>query len=420
MLAGFGFSVGDFIAGIQLVRDVITSLKVSGGSSVEYQALMTELFSLERALLDVKTLRSLDSYPDQLDALKCATTQCQHTINRFMTKIQKYQPTLNAQGSSSKWRGGFRKVQCISNISVVANKSRGITLEWPRTSQNQQKYYSFLEIQKFITALLAQVLRQQPICFTDAHGLEVPFHLEFMYSAEVTLFYPGMKVAMDIVYNAHIHSSLARSTCPGYGLHSTTTDERTICRNCGIYCHRPPLPFATKSQPSPTNSRLVSDPAEMTTNMKPGYIRAAALSKPTKAIPPSRKRLNGDTTLLSQDVARFRRIRIEFPKTFTPPPPIIPSWLTKSVENLQLKYPDDRFHPLMVFSTINVSNEGMRTVARDPPWPPGHGGSLGFLEADDEDYGHVIYWKEHLGRAKQQAKDEENSDSGASNYILKS
>jgi hypothetical protein len=111
MSAGFGFSVGDFVAGIQLVRDVITSLQASGGSSLDYQALVMELFSLERALLEVKALKPLDHSSDQVDALKCAASQCQLTIDRFMTKIQKYQPSLNAQGTGSRWRDGLRKVQ---------------------------------------------------------------------------------------------------------------------------------------------------------------------------------------------------------------------------------------------------------------------------------------------------------------------
>jgi hypothetical protein len=36
-----------------------------------------------------------------------------------------------------------------------------------------------------MTTLPAQVLREQPVYFTDAYGLEVPFHLEFVYSSEV-------------------------------------------------------------------------------------------------------------------------------------------------------------------------------------------------------------------------------------------
>lgn len=111
MSVGFGFSVSDFIAGIQLVREVISSLQSGAGSALDYQTLIYELFTLERALLEVKSLRFEECQIAQLDALKGAATQCQSTIDRFLTKIRKHQPSLNAQGSGSKVRDGIRKIQ---------------------------------------------------------------------------------------------------------------------------------------------------------------------------------------------------------------------------------------------------------------------------------------------------------------------
>jgi hypothetical protein len=111
MSVGFGFSVGDFIAGIQLVRDVITSLQSGAGSVLEYQTLIYELFTLERALLEVKSLRFDYCEAAQLDVLKYAATQCQSTIDCFLANIKIYQPSLNAQGSGSKVRDSIRRIQ---------------------------------------------------------------------------------------------------------------------------------------------------------------------------------------------------------------------------------------------------------------------------------------------------------------------
>lgn len=41
------------------------------------------------------------------------------------------------------------------------------------------------QIHQYILSLPQQVRRSQPIYFTDAFGKEAPFHLEFVYSAEV-------------------------------------------------------------------------------------------------------------------------------------------------------------------------------------------------------------------------------------------
>ncbi|KAN0089507.1 hypothetical protein V8E51_019767 [Hyaloscypha variabilis] len=446
MSAGFGFSVGDFIAGIQLVRDVITSLQASSGSSSAYKALIMELFSLERALLEVKALKRFNHTPDQVDALKCAASQCQLTIDRFMTKVQKYQPSLNAQGSGSKRRDSLRKVQwalCkkedvasfkaeISGHAIAINlpiataqfnattsltnrserrheehqeatAALAAQISWPTLAMNSVKtgiepclrqgqellaisknilqtnlriFRAVSEIQVFIASIPAQVLRQQPIYFTDAHGLEVPFHLEFVYSREVlhdwllrrfpndrekiehgefalqdlrtkrrlalddqwvTLFHPGMKVAMDIIYNFHAISRFPLSMCPGCGADSASSDEKGLCSNCGTYY-----------------------------TVAPESIRAYVAERipfvSWRGEPP--------------DLSRFRRVRIEFPSSSMRSPPNPPLWLSTAVDELQRQYPDDSFYLQMVFSTIDGFDQTVRNVHRDLPWPPGTKGTF--------------------------------------------
>jgi hypothetical protein len=111
MTVPFGFSIGDFVAGIGLVRDVVDALGTASTSTTRYHGLVYELFSLERALLEVKALNLGDSKPPQLDALHCAATQCQRTIDTLLEKVKKYQPNLTARGSGSKWKDTLRKVQ---------------------------------------------------------------------------------------------------------------------------------------------------------------------------------------------------------------------------------------------------------------------------------------------------------------------
>jgi len=106
MSVGFGFSLGDFFAGINLVGDIIDALKSSGQASNTYQELITQLESLEQALRQVHAL-DLYNYPraDHI-ALVHAALQCQHTINRFWQGMQKYQKHLRFDGSGSKFRDG--------------------------------------------------------------------------------------------------------------------------------------------------------------------------------------------------------------------------------------------------------------------------------------------------------------------------
>ena len=111
MSVGFGFSAGDFIAALELVTTVVNALRESGGSSAEYQALVSQLYTLETALLRVKRLELDESQHAEVVALRQAAAQCQRTIDGFWGKIKKYQPSLRAGGSGSRVKDGWMKVQ---------------------------------------------------------------------------------------------------------------------------------------------------------------------------------------------------------------------------------------------------------------------------------------------------------------------
>ncbi len=107
----FGFSFGDFVSGINLIRELIKALEDSAGSSAEYRDLIKELYSLERALLEVKHLDLDESQHSQGLALQQAATQCQQTIDGFLQRVRKFQPALTTGGSKSPWRDGLRKLE---------------------------------------------------------------------------------------------------------------------------------------------------------------------------------------------------------------------------------------------------------------------------------------------------------------------
>lgn len=117
MSVGFGFSVGDFIAAIELVGTVIDALRSSGSAATDYRALVSQLLSLETALLQVKRLEFEEGHYAEVIALRQAAAQCQRTIDAFWKKVQKYQPHLscdsNGGGRSqlSLIKGGLMKIK---------------------------------------------------------------------------------------------------------------------------------------------------------------------------------------------------------------------------------------------------------------------------------------------------------------------
>ena len=94
MSVGFGFSVGDFISAIELVGTVIDALRSSGSVSTEYRELVSQLLSLQTALLQVNRLEFDDAQYAEVIALRQAAALCQRTIDGFWKRVKGYQPHL--------------------------------------------------------------------------------------------------------------------------------------------------------------------------------------------------------------------------------------------------------------------------------------------------------------------------------------
>ena len=110
MVVPFGFSVGDFVGGVNLIRDIIKALESSGGASAGYQELITELYILEHAFILVKKLK-LDGVPSANAALSHALECCRSSISKFLSRNKKFAPYLPQYGSRSGWKAVFKKIQ---------------------------------------------------------------------------------------------------------------------------------------------------------------------------------------------------------------------------------------------------------------------------------------------------------------------
>jgi hypothetical protein len=122
MSVGFGFSIGGFIATLQLVTTVIDALQDSGKSSSANRELMSELRTLDFALRQVSHVELDSSQTAHQIALQQAAAQCQRTILGFWNKIKVYQPHLSSSGSTSRIKDGWMKIRwALCNQEDVAN-----------------------------------------------------------------------------------------------------------------------------------------------------------------------------------------------------------------------------------------------------------------------------------------------------------
>ena len=103
MVFPLGVSIGDFISSIELVSTITAILKDSTGSSAEYNEPVRELENPEAALKQVRDLEVGSDF--QKAALRKAAAECSQTIASFLSRILKYRPSLQPDGSLKKMEG---------------------------------------------------------------------------------------------------------------------------------------------------------------------------------------------------------------------------------------------------------------------------------------------------------------------------
>ncbi|KAL8821611.1 MAG: hypothetical protein Q9191_007273 [Dirinaria sp. TL-2023a] len=116
MTPAFGFSVGDFINTISLIRKISKALKETGGASAEYQDAVIELKGLKHALQHLEALEPTEDNARQVNAIRGMALACQLPLRDFMTKLEEYESPLGPwtdrtslckAGAKTKWAVSF-------------------------------------------------------------------------------------------------------------------------------------------------------------------------------------------------------------------------------------------------------------------------------------------------------------------------
>lgn len=251
MVFPFGVSVGDFVAVIELVHDVCQALKESAGSRSRFLRLVEEFEHLEEALLAVSRLTAPEGFEEQLAVIKTAAARCEGVILAFLHKNSRFILAFEAEKSKQWWRSPLRKVewqlykrddveetyrslqghtamiglllnafhinctyraqmswdhkttalvQCFDKIDGQQTVMAGLfqtmlgAAATMRTEGEQQVgkiielLNSILELQKLSSSVPAQVLREQPVYFSDACGHLTTFDLSFIASEDAFLY----------------------------------------------------------------------------------------------------------------------------------------------------------------------------------------------------------------------------------------
>lgn len=106
MASMFGFSAGDFLATVRLIKDIINALQSS--STSEFRELVLELHGHARALHVIEHLEPSAGQECTINAVKVVALMCKHPLDEFMVKLKKYealdQMSLNKKDRINKWK----------------------------------------------------------------------------------------------------------------------------------------------------------------------------------------------------------------------------------------------------------------------------------------------------------------------------
>lgn len=111
-------SVGDVIAIGLLVKDCVDALSQSRGAVSSYQAVIRELYLLEKALLEIDLLarnyRNVPELQTIRESASIAVDGCRTSLQAFKTKIAKYEPhfadQILASGAKKVVKGNAMKL----------------------------------------------------------------------------------------------------------------------------------------------------------------------------------------------------------------------------------------------------------------------------------------------------------------------
>lgn len=126
VMATFGFSVGDFIAAIELVAKVAGALQDTGGAAAQYQSLARDLINLQIALLKIGSLHVEDATSSATIAHD-QTLLVQQSVKDLLEKIAKFDKSLGYQAKKKGWRHETgRKVEWALFQSREVSKLRDV------------------------------------------------------------------------------------------------------------------------------------------------------------------------------------------------------------------------------------------------------------------------------------------------------
>jgi hypothetical protein len=98
----FGFSVGDFVASIELIHKAAKALRSTSGATGHYQQTLLDLELIESVLRRVQGLSPTSASQETIQKIQLCGRACHVPLDHFLQKAKKLEPYLNFNRNSSE------------------------------------------------------------------------------------------------------------------------------------------------------------------------------------------------------------------------------------------------------------------------------------------------------------------------------
>lgn len=120
MVPAFGFSVGDFVAAVQLIGKVVKALSNTSGATQQYEQAAIELRSLETILRRVQALQPSHHGSETVQQILMWSHMCHVPLATFVHRIARFESALSggptAHHFGKQITNGFAKIQWAVQI----------------------------------------------------------------------------------------------------------------------------------------------------------------------------------------------------------------------------------------------------------------------------------------------------------------
>ena len=126
----FGFSLGDFVAIVDVIQKVHKAFDEQNGASAEYRRLIHSISVLQLVFQELECLKASDTELSHINAIRAQARHSVQYLVAFRESIAKYDKYLGNTANSGRAKSSAKKVQwAVTAAGEVTKLNQSMAME---------------------------------------------------------------------------------------------------------------------------------------------------------------------------------------------------------------------------------------------------------------------------------------------------